>query len=278
MSFFRQNRKLLLVLLGLVAFGVLRAPWENRLREQLVKQRLLLPPPGHTALQQMSQSALMGTLGGLRSLVATYLSLDAFGDFGEKNWDELQRKYRIICNLEPRDETHWVSVVWHIGINATAHVQYYSEEMPKYERERRFQQYCSEAIKLAEDGIKQNPKSAPIRLQLAEVYREKLKDPCNTARVYKDMLGLEGTPGYITRFYGYFLADCPGKEKEAYAYLMRLFQMGEKHHLPTLFVKIKELEEKLNVPFPRRIKTDEPERPDKPKKPSNVLPGGIVVP
>ena len=60
--------RLLLVLLLLAAFGVVRAPVEQRLRDRLVAANLLLPPPAQSAFEQMSQSALMGTLGGLRSL------------------------------------------------------------------------------------------------------------------------------------------------------------------------------------------------------------------
>ena len=45
-----------------------------------------------------------------------------------------------------------------------------------------------QAIDLAEKGIKQLPKSAAIRIQLAEVYREKLKDNCATSRVYLSLI------------------------------------------------------------------------------------------
>ena len=79
----------------------------------------------------------MGTLGGLRSLVATYLTLNAFEHFSTKSWDDLRANYLIITNLEPRDESHWVSVIWHIGINATANMEI-DTRLPAFERERRF--------------------------------------------------------------------------------------------------------------------------------------------
>lgn len=270
--------RLLLVLLLLAAFGVVRVPVEQSLRDRLVAANLLLPPPAQSAFEQMSQSALMGTLGGLRSLVVIFLTLEAYDHFGVKAWDDLSQTYQIITALEPRDETHWVSVVWHLGINATANMES-DERLPAFERQRRFQQYAFEAIDFAERGLEQIPGSAAIRLQLAEVYREKLKDDCATSRVYGDIVGLPGAPGYARRFHGYFMARCPGKEEQAYEYLMALYREGERQRLPTLVKEIKTLEEKLGVPSPRRIPDADPDRPKRqPKRPANVLPGGIVVP
>lgn len=275
---FQKIPRLILVVLALAAFGVLRAPLEDDLRERLVAANLLLPPPAQGAFDQMSQSALMGTLGGLRSLVATYLTLNAFEHFSTKSWDALRANYLIITNLEPRDESHWVSVIWHIGINATANMEL-DTRLPAFERERRFKEYAFQAIDLAERGIAQLPESVAIRLQLAEVYREKLKDDCATARVYGEIIGLPGAPGYARRFYGYFMARCPGREEEAYDYLTALYREGERQHLPTLIKEIKNLEVKLGIPSPRRIRDADPDRPKKAPQPRpNVLPGGIVVP
>ena len=75
------------------------------------------------------------------------------------------------------------------------------------------------------------------------------------------------------------MARCPGKEMEAYAYLMGLYREGDQQHLPTLIKEIKTLEETLAIPGPRRIPDADPDRPKKaPKQPANVLPGGIVIP
>ena len=79
-TIFQRVPRFVFALLGLVLFGLVRSPVEDGLRERLVAANLLLPPPGQGAIEQMSQSALMGTLGGLRSLVATFLTLEAFED------------------------------------------------------------------------------------------------------------------------------------------------------------------------------------------------------
>ena len=277
-AFFQRIPRTVLVVALLAVFGFARGPVEDGLRERLVGANLLFPPPARGALEQMRQSALMGTLGGLRTLVASYFTLVTFEYFSTKSWDDLRGGYEIITALEPRDETHWVSVVWHLGINATANMEV-DERLPAFERDRRFKEYAFEAIAFAERGIEQLPESAAIRVQLAEVYREKLKDDCAVSRVYGDIIGLPGAPAYARRFHGYFMARCPGKEKEAYAYLMALYREGEKQHLPTLIKEIKNLEEKLGIPGPQRIPDADPDRPRKtPKRPPNLLPGEILIP
>ena len=60
-SFFRKIPRTIIVLIVLVAFGLVRTPFENRLGEQLIEAKLVVPPPGMTVLDQMGQSALMAT-------------------------------------------------------------------------------------------------------------------------------------------------------------------------------------------------------------------------
>ena len=77
------------ILTFLAVFGIVRAPFEDDLRMRLVSNGILLPPPAKDALGQLNQSALMGTLGGLRSIVSSYLVLEAFDHFSLKEWEEL---------------------------------------------------------------------------------------------------------------------------------------------------------------------------------------------
>lgn len=270
--------RIFLVLIALAIFGLVRAPFEKRLRTELVESHMLIPPPAQSAMQNMGQSVLMGTLGGLRSLVATYLVLDAYGHFSDKEWDELYNNFSIVTNLEPREESHWVALIWHMGINATANMEL-DRSLPEFERKRRFNDYALLAVDVAEKGLEHLPDSVGIRLQLAEVYKEKLKDNEAVSRVYGETMDLPGAPGYTRRFHGYFMAKIPGKEQKSYDYLMSLYRMGDRHKLPTLIVEIKRLEKFLGIPASERITDENPLDKRRPKKPdSNALPGGIVIP
>jgi len=278
-SFFRKIPRTILVLVVLATFGLVRAPFESRLGKELIDAKLVVPPPGMTVLDQMGQSALMATLGGLRPLVAGFLSLRGYENFSEKNWEELRQTYSIITALEPLEETHWGNAIWHLGINATANMQLDST-LPAFERQRRFNNYAQQAIEFAEKGLEQLPDSVEIRKQVGEVYREKLQDWENAARVYGEIKELDGAPQYAERFQGYFLAKIPGREQEAYDYLKELYDRGIEQHLPSVIFEIRRLEEILEIPYPQRIPEAVPDdnraRPQKPKP--KPLPGGIVIP
>ena len=69
------------LLIALVIFGMIRTPLESTLRTQLVDSHLLSEPPARDTFMKLGQSTLMGTLGGLRPLVAVYLGLKAHNHF-----------------------------------------------------------------------------------------------------------------------------------------------------------------------------------------------------
>ena len=65
-----------------------------------------------------------------------------------------------------------------------------------------------------------------------------------------------GAPAYAERFAAYELSYCEDHEREAYDWLMRLYQRGENERLPTLIKRLKYLEERLNIPPAERIPDD----------------------
>ena len=282
----------LAVLAAILIFGSVRLPVETSLRADLVESHLLQPPPARTALSALSQGTLMGTLGGLRSMVAVYLVLQAYEHFGLTEWGELSSVYNLITSLEPREEFHWAHWIWHIGINAPANVEL-DRKLPDQERKELYDFYTTEAIRIGERALKQLPESVEIRSQMAEVYKEKLRDHCGAAKMYGEMIDLPGRLSYVIRFHGYELAKCPGREREAYQYLMGLYldtvtnldKAGQPgfidHRLPTLIATIKELEEFLEIPLARRIPDPHPDearrrRPSTPR--FERLPGGVGIP
>ena len=54
-------------------------------------------------------------------------------------------------------------------------------------------------------------------------------------------------------FAAYELAQCPGREREAYAQLHALYHSGESERVPTLLRRLRELEIKLDIPADQRI-------------------------
>ena len=49
------------------------------------------------------------------------------------------------------------------------------------------------------------------------------------------------------------MAKCPGREREAYLHLRRLYERGESQRLPSLINLLGEMENKLDIPWAERI-------------------------
>ncbi len=242
----------------LLISGLVRTPWERQLSAQLKSADLLLPPPGETLREQMGQSATLAALGGLRSLVSIYLTLHAHEAWQMTDWETVEHDYRMITTMEPRDVDNWIRGGWHMWANASANMEM-DESLPIELRKKLQHEYIDKGIEILRQGARNNPDSSKPWVELGYVLRLKYADYCGAAEAYKEALARPGTPGMITRFYGYMLAKCPGHEQDAYDYLRKLYDSGKKHHKDTMITSLKELEIKLAIPLIKRIPDPLPE-------------------
>ncbi len=241
-----------LVIAILMAGGLLRSPLENRLETRLVETHLLFTPPAKNVLDVLGQESAMAVLGGMRSVVALYWQLMAISDWEYQEWDDLAKKFEIAALLTPRDTDMWIKYAWHIHTNASASV-FDDASMTEPQQYLAADDYIEQGIGILYRAVKQMPDSVDLQMDLAQVLREKRQDYCGAAEAYKRALELEGHPAYTTRFYGYMLAKCPGREREAYEHLKMLWFEDEKHHMPSMRRDLADLEVKLNVPEALRI-------------------------
>jgi len=112
-------------------------------------------------------------------------------------------------------------------------------------------------FKLGEDyllrGIENNPDSWELYDRLGYLYRDKFKDMEKASLAYEQATQRPGHLEYTRRFAAYYLAEVPGREREAYARLLALFRESEHEWLPTLFRQIQKLEVRLGIPDGQRI-------------------------
>jgi len=104
-----------------------------------------------------------------------------------------------------------------------------------------------------ERGIKNNPDRPELYEALARLYRDKYQDHAHASEFFAKAAALPGGHSYAERFAAYELAQCPGREHEAYTQLRALYDRGERERLPTLLRRLKELEIKLDIPPDQRI-------------------------
>jgi hypothetical protein len=80
-----------------------------------------------------------------------------------------------------------------------------------------------------------------------------MEDHCAAAEAFLKASSYPDAPSYAARFAGYEMAKCPGREREAYDYLRKLYEEGEKQRLPSLINLLRQMESKLEIPASDRV-------------------------
>lgn len=271
-------RKIGIIAAVIIVSGLLRAPYQDNL---LSRMRAAGFHPEHEdtpILSQLGVESAVVVLGGLRYLVAAGFQIETVDLWEAHNWEELSEKYRFITMLQPKDPEGWRTWGWHMAYNASAWYQLDSQQKPEI-REALARHYIDRGKAILIEGLKWNPDDVWIYRDLANIYKEKDKDFCSAADVYLAGSKVEDAPSFMYRFYGYMVADCPGREKEAYEALKGVYDYGFRLLTnakendasaetindgiravwkPTLITSLRELEEKLDIAAADRI----PERFD----------------
>ena len=66
--------------------------------------------------EHIGQTSSAVALGGLRTLVATFLNLRAFTFFTEQRWADVAETFDTIVDLAPRTRYYWETGSWHHGL------------------------------------------------------------------------------------------------------------------------------------------------------------------
>jgi hypothetical protein len=202
--------------------------------------------------EQIGQSAFIAVLGGFRSVIADLLFIDAYSAWERTDWTYLLLRLRQATELQPRAILFWEMAGWHMAWNAgTAAL----EDDSKSPTARRRMQH--DYLELGKDflvrGIAHNPEKPQLYEALARLYRDKFHDHARAAENFQKASRLPGHHSYDERFSAYELAECEGREREAYDRLRALYQRGEKERLPRLINQLRAMEERLKIPANERM-------------------------
>jgi len=104
-----------------------------------------------------------------------------------------------------------------------------------------------------ERGTRNNPDRAALFNRLGFFLMEKLQDHQGAYEAYSKAAALPDAMGYEKRFAAYELSRCPGKEAQAYALLRQLYEEGKPERRSTLLLRLKAMEEKLNISPDQRV-------------------------
>lgn len=227
---------------GLLAFGALRMPFEAGLTKDLRAAGLISEPLEIATRDRIGQTSSAVALGGLRTLVATFLNLRAFTFFTEQRWADVESTFDTIVDLAPRTRYYWDTGAWHMTYNAASyHIS--RSTLPALRRREAWRSSIVRGRAFLERGIRNNPGEWHLYSSLGMMLSDSNKfpafrDPASTfeaaADAYAGALATGNAPPHLQRLRLYALARVPGREREALELARSLYDEGRFHHLPTL--------------------------------------------
>ena len=241
------------VILGVMIFGWARVPVEHAISESQRQLRFRAVDFNLDLREQIGQLGFIAALSGFRSLVADAFFIQAHVAWERTEWGRVLLLFRQVTALQPRTLLFWDMAAWHMAWNAgTAALN--DPSQPRLALRIKAQRtYLQLGQDFLERGIKNNPERPQLYEAMARLYRDKYGDHEHAAEFFGKAAALSGAPGYDKRFAAYELAQCSGREREAYDRLRALYDSGETERLPTLLRHLKELEIKLEIALDQRI-------------------------
>lgn len=242
-----------LVLPALIAFGVARLPWELAL-DAAAKAARLRPTALNLELRErVGQLGFLAALSGFRSPLAAILWIEAHTAWERLEWGRMAGLFETVTTLQPRSLMYWDMAAWHMAWNASVAALEDKRVQSEALRQRHARQYYELGRDILERGIRNNPESAFLWERLGVLLRDKFEDHCAAAEAFATGAKFPDARPYLARFAAYEMAKCPGREREAYFELRRLYLEGEHQRLPTLIHLLRRMENELDIPEQERI-------------------------
>jgi len=257
-----RSRKQILIALAIISVaGIIRLPVEAKLEAEIRGLHFREGAPDLALRDQLSQMQFVAALGGFRSLVASGLDIRTYLTLADKDWGELEALSNLTTTLQPRVEKYWDMASWHMAFNATSH---YQNNVPDSEirlaiRNQLVSSYTDKGKAFLKKGLTYLPDSGELHLALANLYRSKDPNPPEAAKHFRRAFECKGNPP-LERAYAHELVKCsePERWQTAYDILKRYYDQGERSRTPSGIRDLKVLEERLNIPFPLRIREQAP--------------------
>lgn len=204
--------------------------------------------------ERVGQMGFLAALSGFRSPLATFLWIEAHNAWERTEWGRMAGLFDTVTTLQPRSLLYWDMAAWHMAWNASVAAMQDEKQPSEALRIRAQRQYFDLGRDFLERGIRNNPDRYQLYLQMGVLLRDKFEDHCGAADAFLLASQFPDAPPYCRRFAGYEMAKCPGREREAYELLRRLYLEGEAQRLPTLINLLRSMEKKLDIPESERVK------------------------
>ncbi len=218
-------RNLIVVLISLFLAGWIKSPWESRAQRSFEQQGILWRPLEVGVKERIGQTCAVVSLGGLRTVVATFLNLAAYGSFEMRDWVKLTDRFELIVALQPNTAYYWDVGAWHMAYNAAMDCKE-REDWPAARQEASHRAYVLKGRGFLERGVRNNPQNWTLLSSLGRFYGTpgKYPDYARSAEAYERAWKTGMARNFEARAWLYSLARVEGREREALALARQLFE------------------------------------------------------
>ena len=247
---FKTARNLIVIAVVLAGTGYLRMPKEQKFMEDLRERKIAHPQIDSEIWSKMGQTSLAGTFGGLRSVMASFMSIGAFDHFENNNWYELEKDFEVITALDPYNAYYWNTGAWHLGWNAASWARRNqrreietalkngNEDFSPTKQRLLEMEFLEKGDAMYREGLKYNPASEELWFDRGAMWSNEYKRP-DLERAAEAFKELRNSPDPVyRRRYLLTIARIPGREIEAYEEMVRLVSVSDPRNfsIPTFRV------------------------------------------
>ena len=237
----------------LCLFGAAVLPLQSRLQSEGEAAHFRKTTLSINLRERIGQAGFLAALSGFRSPLAALLWIEAHTAWENTEWGRMAGLFETVTTLQPRSLTYWDMAAWHMAWNASVAALQNEKQPSEALRIRAQRAYIQLGRDFLERGILNNPDRGQLHVQLGVLLRDKVEDHCAASEEFLKASKFPDAPPYAARFAGYEMAKCPGREREAYDYLRKLYEEGEKQRLPSLINLLRQMENKLEIPATDRV-------------------------
>lgn len=280
-------KRIVTVLVALLAFGVIKYPIEKSISEAHRAAYFRGAKLDLTLREQIGQGAFLAALSGFRGVIADFLTIQANIAWEHTQWSRVALLYNQITTLQPRSTLNWFMAAAYLANDAATaalrdrqelqikangsvradpgplqqrlrerqefNIAVRADTRTREQRLREQQEYVAMGRDFLERGIRNNPEHANLSAQLGALLRDKLQDHFAAYEAFSKAAQCADALGFEKRAAAFELSKCPGKEAEAYKLLKKYYDMGPQEWFPTLLSRLQAMEEKLNIPSEQRV-------------------------
>lgn len=242
--------------LALAIGGLLLQIPGHAIKNHEIAAGLLRPPVQLNRKDALTQQLSFFAMGGLRSLAAEVLTLDATAAWIDRDWERLQRRWEAITTLNPQRINYWISASRDMAINAAADISN-DKRLGVHERASLTRHYIDRGEQFLKDALRHNPENALLYAHLGDLYSDLYRRPrfALAADAYKHAVEL-GAPEIYRRQYFYNLCRIRGREQEAWQVGKEMFA-NPRNRMPSVRCLMFVLQQKASIPAEQALNIEE---------------------